>query len=174
MGSITFPYRITHFPPGDDCEGHLLADSAGRNLKLLARIFACIDGNIVACWNGSCSYSNCPTFTSGKALEILRNLGGSAIQVFGTDLDLPSTSEAQKADLMITWQWLRNRIWRLAARHGITREDGDWELSTDYLANVATSTVDICKGLSITAMESHGAGFVSSNLALRLFDSLTL
>jgi hypothetical protein len=99
--------------------------------------------------------------TSKRVISILGKLKGSAASLFGKDLDLAGLSEVQKADLLITWQWLRNRIWRLAACHGLTREGAEYELSAEYVVDVATTTVAICKRLSLRAMEAHGTGFVS-------------
>jgi hypothetical protein len=69
-------------------------------------------------------------------------------------------TEAQKADLLITWQWLRNRIWRLAALHGLTGEEGPPELAPAYALDVAATAVAVCRRLSVAAMEAHGIGFV--------------
>lgn len=96
-------------------------------------------------------------------------------------------TESQKADLLITWQWIRNRIWRLAALHGLTTKPGHGhqgdeaegadarrrrdegarrrsrdapELTPSYVLDVAATTVAICTRLSLAAMEAHGVGFV--------------
>ncbi|KAK8861776.1 hypothetical protein IAR55_002599 [Kwoniella newhampshirensis] len=96
-----------------------------------------------------------------RGVTILRALGGSASDVFGVGADFGGLSEVQKADLLITWQWLRNRVWRLAAGHGLIQEEGgEKELSVEYIVDVAATTVAICQRLTLGAMEAHGCGFV--------------
>lgn len=93
-------------------------------------------------------------------MRALSELSGSANKVFGDDAALHSLSEAQKADLLITWQWLRNRIWKLAHTHGLTAEGVEPELSVEHIVEIASTSIAICQRLSIAAMEEHGTGFV--------------
>lgn len=142
------------------------------SLHHLARVFSVIDADIVVCWNGQCGGAGrCRTLTRRRASKILRRLQGSAAHVFGDEDGLLELTESQKADLLITWQWIRNRIWRLAALHGLTqpmREDGEGEegdmdtpeLTPAYVLDAAATTVAICRRLSLAAMEAHGVGFV--------------
>lgn len=145
------------------------------SLHHLARVFSFIDADIVVCWNGRCGGAGrCRTLTRRRASRILRKLQGSAAHVFGDEDGLLALTESQKADLLITWQWIRNRIWRLAALHGLTGpvsegregEGGgeDWgerpELTPAYVLDVAATAVAICRRLSLAAMEAHGVGFV--------------
>jgi hypothetical protein len=137
--------------------------SSSPSLRYLAQLFSFIDQDIVTCWNGRCNGPSCRSLTERRAVDILRKLGGEPAEVFGPDFDYhlrTGMSESQRADLLITWQWLRNRVWRLAFLHGLTTEDGKVELSRVYLANVAIATLDICKVLSTVSMDAHGAGFV--------------
>ena len=76
-------------------------------------------------------------------------------------MDLAAMTESQRSDLLVTWQWMRNRLWKLSAAHGLASEDGPPELSTNYVVDVASTTVDICRQLPLQSMEAHGAGFVS-------------
>ena len=138
-------------------------DSSGQLLHYLAIIFSHIDQDVVSCWNGRCGGRNCQNLTRQRAVKILRELKGTAKRVFGDAL-LPDLNETQKADLLITWQWIRNRIWRLAALHGLTTEDDAPELSVEYLLDVARTTLLICERLSSSSMEAHGVGFVSETL----------
>ena len=135
-------------------------DSSGQLLHYLAIIFSHIDQDIVSCWNGRCGGKQCPNLTPQRAHTILRELKGTAQKVFGDPL-LSDLNETQKADLLITWQWIRNRIWRLSALHGFTSEDSEPEFSVEYLIDIAKTTLRICERLSQTSMEAHGVGFVS-------------
>ena len=100
--------------------------------------------------------------TTERAVDMLSRLKGSVDNVFGPETDLSVLSDAQRADLLITWQWIRNRLWRLAAAHNLTTEDGPSELSAEYVVDIASTTVAICRQLSLASMEAHGAGFVST------------
>jgi hypothetical protein len=164
-GGIVFEGSISTrqiLPPKD------LADidddeSTGPSLRYLAQLFSFIDQDIVTCWNGRCDGPACRSLNEKRAIYILSKLGGGATEVFGHDFEtqVRTLTESQRADLLITWQWLRNRIWRLTFLHGLAREGGPVELSRVYLANVAIATLDICKDLSTWSMDAHGAGFVS-------------
>ena len=145
-------------------------DPLGQSLRYLAHIFSFVDQDIVACWNGRCNRGNCKTLTAPRIVDILSRLGASTSHVFGPDFDrqLADLTESQKADLLITWQWLKNRIWHLGGLHGLTREDAEPELSIQFVMDVAKTTVTICQGLSLPAMEAHGTGFVSSICCLHL------
>ncbi|GHJ89561.1 hypothetical protein NliqN6_5963 [Naganishia liquefaciens] len=143
------------------------------SLKYLAHLFSYIDQDLLACWNGRCAgVGSCRSLTESRAVHILGRLGGTAENVFGVDLAhherRADMTESQRADLLITWQWLRNRMWKLAERHGMTTTNtaqGPIELSHMYLARVAIATLNICKGLSTSSMDAHGAGF-----AQKLYD----
>lgn len=152
-GNILLPHLIT--------PDHYSGDAASQALRHLAHVFSFIDQDIISCWNGRCDPLTCSKLTRSRVILILAKLKGTAGHVFGNELDLAGLSEVQKADLLITWQWLRNRIWRLAACHGLTCEGEEFELSAEYVVDVATKTVAICKRLSARAMEAHGTGFVS-------------
>ncbi|OCF42827.1 hypothetical protein I317_03304 [Kwoniella heveanensis CBS 569] len=94
-------------------------------------------------------------------LGVTESLSGTANEVFHEDVEgLQGLTEVQKADLLVTWQWLRNKLWRLASLHHMTGEDGERELSVDFVVEVASTTVEICKRLSLSSMEAHGTGFV--------------
>jgi len=145
-------------------------------MRHLASLFSHIDQDLINCWSGPCSTAGtsvhlpgigtlpttrCGTLTASRAAAILQELSGPSSVVFEGGVD--GLTEVQKADLLITWQWLRNRVWRLAQGHGLTHcgaTNEDAELGTDYPVDVALTTVGICKRLSLEAMEAHGTGFV--------------
>lgn len=93
-------------------------------------------------------------------VDSLRHLSGSADKVFGDTAALQSLNEAQQADLLITWQWVRNRIWKIGYNHGFATEDAEPELAVDHVVEVASNAVAICQRLSLPSMEAHGTGFV--------------
>ncbi|WWC63758.1 uncharacterized protein I303_106363 [Kwoniella dejecticola CBS 10117] len=135
-------------------------DLPSRTLLHLAKLFSFVDSDIISCWNGRCNAATCTSLTKERVVTILRSLGGTPAQVFGSDIALTGLSDVQQADLLITWQWLRNRIWRLAAGHGLTEDESSKELGLGYVVDVASATVLICRRLNVEALEAHGCGFV--------------
>jgi hypothetical protein len=145
---------------------HIDLDPPSISLHYLTQIFSYLDQDIITCWNNQCpraSGQTCHHLTSDRVILILSALNGSAPDVFGegSETDFKQLTDSQRADLFITWQWVKNRIWRLAAIHGLTTEDGAPELGVGYVVSAAMTTVAICRRLPLSAMESHGTGFVS-------------
>ena len=142
-------------PPG------FIVDSTGDHLRLLAKVFSFVDQHFVHCHNAMCEPDTCTRLDRSRVVASLRALSGPADQVFGDDVRaLHSLSEAQKADLLITWQWLRNRIWKIGFNHGFMVEDAEPELAMEHVVEIAANCVAICQRLSLLSMEAHGTGFV--------------
>jgi len=145
---------------------HIDLDPPSISLHYLTQIFSYLDQDIITCWNNQCpraSNQTCHHLTRDRVILILSALNGSAPEVFGegSENDFKQLTDSQRADLFITWQWVKNRIWRLAAIHGLTSEDDAPELGVGYVVSAAMTTVAICRRLPLSAMESHGTGFVS-------------
>jgi len=147
-------------------------DPGLRHLRFLARLFSYIDSDLISCWHGGCKPdSGCQLLTHRKTESILASLSQPADDLFHGYKEL---EEIQRADLLVTWQWLRNRVWCLAQRHGLihtTEGQGSavgWELGPDYPIDVALTTVGFCREFAFRSMEAHGAGFVEKlyNIAL--------
>jgi hypothetical protein len=156
---------------------HIDLDPPSISLHYLTQIFSYLDQDIITCWNNQCPRASgqiCHHLTSDRVILILSALNGSAPDVFGegSETDFKQLTDSQRADLFITWQWVKNRIWRLAAIHGLTTEDGAPELGVGYVVSAAMTTVAICRRLPLSAMESHGTGFVSPRRCLVLISSL--
>ncbi|RKU40007.1 hypothetical protein DL546_000533 [Coniochaeta pulveracea] len=139
-------------------------DPGLRHLRFLARLFSYIDSDLVSCWHGDCQLdSGCQVLTHRKAESILASLSQPADDLFHGYKEL---EETQQADLVVTWQWLRNRVWGLAQRHGLVHIAGcegfsvGWELGPDYPIDVALTTAGFCRDFAFRSMEAHGAGFV--------------
>ena len=120
---------------------------------------------MITCWNNQCPRAfgkTCHYLTRSRAINVLSALAGTAPDVFGegSETDFKQLTDSQRADLFITWQWLKNRVWKLAALHGLTSEDGPYELGVEYVVNAAATTVAICQRLPLSAIEAHGIGFV--------------
>ena len=137
------------------------SDPISLSLRHLSYLFSYIDKDLIACWNGTCDPGVCPNLTAKTVSNILVMLNDSADIVFAEGGGIVNLTDAQRADLLVTWQWIKSRIWLLASLHGLTGPFGPVELSSRYVIEIAVSTVDICNQLSFAAMECHGTGFVS-------------
>lgn len=147
-GSISFRGSISVCLTGG------LAVAPDTSIGYLARLFSCFDQDIIACWNGQCERrQGCAVVTRERATDILGRLEGTPSDVFGSGWSSASLTAAQRADLLVTWQWLRNRMWWLAQLHQL-------ELSPALPLEIATATLAICRQLPLEAMEAHGTGFV--------------
>lgn len=154
QGHLFFDGPIPQPPPGHQ------VDATGNHLRLLAIVFSHIDLHFVHCHNTMCEPTTCTRLSRAKVVHALKALSGSAEQVFGDVDALHSLSESQKADLLITWQWLRNRIWKIGFNHGFMTESGEEELRLEHVVEIASNCVAICQRLSLLSMEAHGTGFV--------------
>ena len=116
-----------------------------QGLRRLARLFDAIDEDVVACWtrackaNASCRLRN-PEAAATLHRELCQNFLAGVEHV---------VSPVQKADLLITQQWLRNRIWQLVFAHGLSDMKLEHrELGIEYTFEIAQRTVDICTSSS--------------------------
>lgn len=159
-GSFVFEDRMSTMalPAAGHLSIEIASDPVATSLRHLSHLFSAVDRELVTCWNRRCDPNTCTKLTRDLALNILRRLGGTAADVFG-DGSFDGLTEAQQADLLITWQWIKSRTWGLASLHGLVDEQIT-ELSTEYPTEVALATVAICNQLSFGAMECHGTGFV--------------
>lgn len=101
--------------------------SAMLGLRCLAHLYYFIDEDIISCWNGKCLEGVCETLDAPQVVALQRGLGGWA-QGFTDEVSVPITgravaeltrfflsqsmaqlSEPNRADLLISQQWLRNR-----------------------------------------------------------------
>jgi hypothetical protein len=84
--------------------------------------------------------------------------------VFGVSQATLDTTlkDSQQVDLMITWEWLKNRVWTLAYMHGLmTEEDESPEFSLAVLFKAAQMACMWCDRYGQRSMDRHGKGFVS-------------
>ena len=145
------------------------------HMQCLVSLLSNLDDGLLQCWTRRCkqqsvpqgaeTHIECDRLDRAKVLEVLRRLSQEPPVVLSASLDF--LSESERADVLVTWQWLRNRVWTLAQSHGLTHKADDPhlmdvapELSTDYPVDVALFTIELCQLLPFTSMETHGRGFV--------------
>ncbi|KAH0337201.1 hypothetical protein KCU81_g8175, partial [Aureobasidium melanogenum] len=92
-------------------------------------------------------------------------------------LELANVSETQRADVLITQQWLRLMVWQTALRLGLVSSASmNPSYSYDYPIQIASSLHEVLKTLSSSAIEVHGLGIFEKQfeIAYSLLDALTL
>lgn len=141
-------------------------------LVYLMESFDAIDESVVECWIGACKFSDgyCETFDRRRAIRMFRLQHRLREACIAGDISYASSTsrtplnqlpETQQADISVTQLWLLNRLWNLCSSHGLLREVSDHpELRFDFAYHIASTLVDTCDSLSLSAMEVHGVGFV--------------
>lgn len=75
------------------------------------------------------------------------------------DSDEPDPTSVQKADLMITQQWLRLIVWQSSFRQGLLRTAAENEsFRFSFPLSIARDTLSILQSLPSRAVEVHGMG----------------
>ena len=78
------------------------------------------------------------------------------------DLGIQGLSDIQRADVLITQQWLRLVFWQAALRLGlISSSAADSAFTYHYPVEIASSLCEIVKSLPPVAIQVHGLGIVS-------------
>ena len=110
-------------------------------------------------------------FDQSGIFEILRNLDGDGLTMEGfaqrcLELlqaklqdevrDCDPDTDIQRADILVTRQWMRTVMWRTALKFGITLP------ATDPV-NIADEYLHLVSRLPTAALESHGPTMVNIN-----------
>ncbi|KZT55093.1 hypothetical protein CALCODRAFT_409741, partial [Calocera cornea HHB12733] len=152
-----------------------LDDFPVRHLKL----FDSVDEDFIDCWNGRCAGRACRTLDAARALALHKQLSEplegahtpsqESFEVFSSLTSTWKRGEIQSADVLITQQWLLNRLWRLAMSHGlIDPAASEPALRVDAPVTLAHAALAICNRLSMPSIEAHGIGYLE-----KLYDIAT-
>ncbi|EJU05159.1 hypothetical protein DACRYDRAFT_113349 [Dacryopinax primogenitus] len=144
-----------------------LDDFPVRHLKL----FDSVDEDFIDCWNGRCAGRTCTTLDVARALALHKQLSESldsadtsnqeSFEVLSSLTSAWKRGEIQSADVLITQQWLLNRLWRLCMSHGlISPSASEPALRVDLPVTIAHAALAICNKLSMTSIEAHGIGYL--------------
>jgi hypothetical protein len=154
----SFPVTILS-PPSLPCDIFLDEDpSVSRGLSSLHSLFSLLDFDFVQLWNELAS------LTGGeRGFPELSRLQAHLRQ----DLGIQGLSDIQRADVLITQQWLRLVFWQAALRLGlISSSAADSAFTYRYPVEIASSLCEIVKSLPPVAIQVHGLGIVSTNTIL--------
>jgi hypothetical protein len=90
------------------------------------RLFCLIDETVIGCWSDTNHQPEDCGLTRDKVINLQRELD-RALDTSQTALSKSSmatgdVSEIRKADLLVTQQWLKNRVWTLGCLPGRHRQ----------------------------------------------------
>ncbi|KAK4046171.1 hypothetical protein OIV83_006280 [Microbotryomycetes sp. JL201] len=126
-------------------------------LRCLAHLYSFINEDIVSCWNGKCLEGVCETMDAPKVVTLQRGLDGWAKGI--SETLMMQLTEPNRADLLVSQQWLRNRIWQLTVSHCLADQDSpELELRLSYSLLIARETVRVCRSFTQDALEANGVG----------------
>ncbi|KAM0790401.1 hypothetical protein ACM66B_003283 [Microbotryomycetes sp. NB124-2] len=126
-------------------------------LRCLAHLYSFINEDIVSCWNGKCLEGVCETMDAPKVVTLQRGLDGWAKGI--SETLMMQLTEPNRADLLVSQQWLRNRIWQLTVSHCLADQNSpELELRLSYSLLIARETVRVCRSFTQDALEANGVG----------------
>lgn len=149
----SFPVTILS-PPELFNDTYLDEDpSVSCGLKSLHSLFSLLDFDFVQLWNELSSLTG-----EGRGFGELSRLQMHLRQ----DMATFGLSDIQRADVLITQQWLRLVFWQAALRMGlISSSAADSAFTYHYPVLIASSLCEIVKSLPPVSIQVHGLGIVS-------------
>lgn len=148
----SFPVTILS-PPTLSSDSFLDEDpTVSRGLGSLHSLFSLLNFDFVQLWNDLASLSG-----GERGFPELSRLQEHLRQ----DLGIQGLSDIQRADVLITQQWLRLVFWQAALRLGlISSSAADAAFTYHYPVDIASSLCAIVKSLPPVAIQVHGLGIV--------------
>lgn len=163
-----FPVSILQVPslPHVSCAGEDPSIAAG--LQGLYNLFSMLDFNFVRLWNDSSRF-----MSVDKGYPELRALQDQLRQ----RMDMTGIYDIQRADVLITQQWLRLIFWQAALRGGlISTAASHFAFTYDFPLEIASALCEIVRSLPPIAIQVHGLGIFEKQfeIAYSLLDTLNL
>lgn len=133
----------------------------------LVHTYSLLDDSFVNSWNESSSSSSTAlTFAALQSrlnsLNLLHQLPPSTnTSTAGSSQGLaaPPLTDIQKADILVTQQWLRLVVWQSSMRQGLLSSTStDPSMNFRYPLDIASSLLNIISSLPTTSIEVHGMG----------------
>lgn len=170
----SFPVSIFNPPvlPSDALPGEHLTTAAG--LLALHSLFCLLDFKFVKLWNGQMQSSFDDNDNNGNRytdLELLQT------HLRDLQIDRSVLSEIQRADVLVTQQYLRLVFWQAALKLGyISTAAADRAFTYDYPIDIAMAMCEVVKSLPPVAIQVHGLGIFEKQfeVAYSLMDTLAL
>lgn len=128
--------------------------------QCLCRLFALLDEKFVQVWRLSAPEDEDSMLQLDNIATIQHNLNAMSFD----DINL---TEIQKADVLITHQWLRLIFWQASTRQGLVSSSAnDIVFSYEYPIIIAKALCEVMRDLSLDSILVHGLGIVSVSLLL--------
>ena len=142
------PYLPTeHF---DDEDPTILA-----GFQCICQLFSLLDEKFVELWRQIAP-------EPGEIPTALHNIAAIQHNLNAISLETSGLSDIQKADVLITQQWLRLIFWQASMRQGLVSSTSqDPIFYYDYPISIAKTLCEMMSKLPINAVIVHGSGIVS-------------
>lgn len=138
--------------------------------RCLCRLFALVDAEFFKLWNAK-DPSHAEAYLSAPHISRVQDQLASLAMRYS---DLP---EVQRADVMVTQQWLKLIYWQGAMRQGMVHSSAQNEaFQYEFPIKVARSLCEVLRDISLEAVLVHGLGIFEKlfEIAYSLMDALTL
>ncbi|KAI5201292.1 hypothetical protein AUEXF2481DRAFT_3861 [Aureobasidium subglaciale EXF-2481] len=135
------------------------------SLSGLFQLFSLLDMSFIQAWTESSLSPN----TATKLEELQQHLR--------RPISVEGMSDIQRANILVTQQWLRLMVWQTALRLGLVSSTTvNPTFSYTYPVEIATSLCEILKTLAPISIQVHGLGIFEKQfeIAYSLLDALTL
>jgi hypothetical protein len=129
-----------------------------------------IDEKMINCWSEQCTTTGTRNehVSAEQVCALLKTHSHSSTLSDSWSRPIHSgqvTDDVQLLDVLITRQWISNRLWHLALLHGYLSDDSeDREMRPSYSFEISQEALYTCESFSNKSLEVHGIGIVSSHL----------
>jgi hypothetical protein len=150
------PIMITRLPflpteHFDDEDPTILA-----GFQCICQLFALLDEKFVELWR-----QIAPEIDGTSS--VVQNIASIQHDLNAISFETTGLSDIQKADVLITQQWLRLIFWQASMRHGlVSSASRDPVFSYGYPILIAKTLCEMMSKLPINAVVVHGSGIVST------------
>ena len=147
------PVSIMSLPP--PLSNSVLSNEAPATilgLQRLCDLFSLLDFNFTRFWNESLSSSN-ENYRYTEFADLQERLRQR--------IDLQGVSDIQRADILVTQQWLRLVFWQAQLRLGlVSTRSADPAFAYEFPMEIAAALCEVVKFLPPVAIQVHGLGIV--------------
>lgn len=150
----------------DDQDGVVLA-----GFSALVNLFSVLDEKFVRLWSATSLDSESTTY------EPYENVAAIQLSLNEMSFENFAMTDIQRADVLITHQWLRLIFWQASMRQGlISYNASDTIFSSAYPITIAKDLCNAISDLSHSAILVHGLGIFEKlfEVAYTLMDALTI
>jgi hypothetical protein len=149
---------------------------------MMAETFDGLESDLLQCWNGHCEIQHdrqCDKISSQRILGLLQRVPGPGhkdwLHIARGQAEQSSEKQDQpggsghafrndQGDVLLTCLWIMSRFFRLALQHGhVSYGNAELKLRPSFPISIARMCLNIIKSYTISGLELHGEGLVSSD-----------